>query len=390
MSLLSILIKIGADASGFVVGAKQVESSVNKLSNSINGRLKNQIAGAFGVTALVYFEKRVIEFASHINDLSDRVGVSTDALQEWSYAAKQNGADIDDVVGFFEKLGQARQKALGNNQESIASFKKLGVTLDDLKKKRLEDIGIGVGRTVMAGDAQNLGASLRDVGGRGATKLITTFKGDVEDLSKAARDAGAVIRNDTIQQLDDLGDAADNFAATLRGPMAQGLLFVVSGLNMLATGVKAIGAYFGQAAGKSPTKFGQVMNVIEAASPIQILMKSLFPAMTKTTAGLDVHEDQFSAFKKVFADAAEQEQKGQEAREAKRQALRSHYEEPTDSGAGHSEKMSVTAREQIGAYVGGANPLLQVAQRSEKHLEAIKKALLKTGAGDLSREDIYA
>lgn len=388
MSLLSILIKIGADASGFVVGAKQVESSVNKLSNSINGRLKNQIAGAFGVTALVYFEKRVIDFARNIETLSDQVGVSTDALQEWSYAAKQNGSDINQVVGFFEKLGVARQKAIGNNQESIASFKKLGITMDDLKKKRLEDIGVGIGRAYLKGDPQNLGGALREVGGRGATSMVATFKNDIEALSKSARDAGAVIKNDTIQQLDQLGDAADNFAATLRGPMAQGLLFVVSGLNMLATGMKAIGAYFGQAAGKSPTKFGQVMNVIEAASPIQILMKSLFPAMTKTTVGLDVHEDQFSAFKKVFADAAEQEEKGRQAREAKRKALR--IEEPTDSGAGRSEKMSVTAREQIGAYIGGANPLLQVAQRSEKHLEAIKKALLKTGAGDLSREDIYA
>ncbi len=245
MSLLSLLVKLSADGSGFNIVMKQAEGSVKKLSHEFNSELKRSIAEAFGVYALVEFTKKTIEFAAKISDLSERTGVSTDALQEWSYAAKQNGSDIDAVVGFFEKLGVARAKALGNNQESIASFERLGITLDDLKKKRLEDIGVGIGRTVLKGDPQNLGGALRDVGGRGATGLIATFKGDVEQLGKAARDAGVVIKEDTIDQLKELGDEFENFVAMLRGPMATGLIATISVLNMLVTGVKAIAAFFG-------------------------------------------------------------------------------------------------------------------------------------------------
>ncbi len=394
MATLSLRAILGMDGSGFFRTAKQAEGAVKSLSNQFNGNLKGAIAGAFGVGALLYYEKKVIEFASHINDLSDRVGVSTDALQEWSYAAKQNGSDIDDVVGFFEKLGQARQKALGNNQESIASFKKLGITLDDLKKKRLEDIGIGVGRTVMNGDPQSLGASLRDVGGRGATRLITTFKGDVEQLSKAAREAGAVIKNDTIQQLDDLGDALDNFKTILMGPMATGLLFVVDGLKMMATGVKAISVYLGakasewmnNARGNAAQNAGGGMAFNSGTA-----RTNKDPEMYSTSAGLKTNNDPaYQAFLKVFSDAAEQEEKARQDRAIKRASRNSGI--PTELGVGKSEKMSVTAREQIGAYIGGANPLLQVAQRSEKHLEAIKKALLQKNVGgfDGPNGDIYA
>lgn len=392
MAELRLLAWLGMDGSGFMRTAKQAEGAVKSLSNQFNGNLKGAIAGAFGVGALLYYEKKVIEFASHINDLSDRIGVSTDALQEWSYAAKQNGADIDDVVGFFEKLGQARQKALGNNQESIASFKKLGITLDDLKKKRLEDIGIGIGKKVMGGDAQNLGASLRDVGGRGATKLITTFKGDVEALSKAARDAGAVIKNDTIQRLDDLGDAMDNFAATLRGPMATALLFVVDTMNMLVTGVKAVAQFLGvlsTGGAKSSTAGKNVtFNGGTAYTPFGNNVTGQTVSATSNPED-DTFKKAKEAFSKVFADAAEQELKSQQDRAAKR-ALRQQVI-PTGLNAGKAEKMSVTAREQIGAYIGGANPLLQVAQRSEKHLEAIKKALMQKNVGgfDGSNGDIY-
>src|SRR5437867_3672000 len=41
------------------------------------------LAGAFAVTTIVAAGKHVIDYASHVSDLSERLRVSTDAIQEW-------------------------------------------------------------------------------------------------------------------------------------------------------------------------------------------------------------------------------------------------------------------------------------------------------------------
>lgn len=388
MAQLSLMARLGLDGSGYFLGMKRAEGSAKNLSHEFNSNLKGAIAGAFGTFALIEYTKKTIEFASHLNDLSDRTDVSTDALQEWGFAAKQNGSNIDEVVSFFEKLGAAREKALGGSQQDIAWFKKLGVATDDLKKKRLEGIGLQVGKTIQNGDVQNLIGALKGVGGKGAGALVPTFKSDLEEMAKAAREAGAIMKLETIEKLDAFGDELDVLAMRLRGPFADAITSVLRAGNIMVTGVKAIMAYLGQAAGDGKSTPRKIIDVIGAMSPLGVAARMFTPLRDDSITRKK--EDPFEAFKKVFSDAAEQEISDQQEIERRRK-LRLEARTAATSSLGHSEKMSVTAREQIGAYISGANPLLQTAQRSEKHLESIKKALLQKNVGGFQNsEDIYA
>ncbi len=379
MATLSLMARIGLDGSGYFLGMKKAEGAAKNLSRELNGNLKGSIAAAFGTAAIVEYTRRTIEFASHLQDMSDRVDVSTDALQEWGFAAKQNGSDIDEVVGFFEKLGQAREKALSGNAEAIASFKKLGVATGDLKKKRVEDIGLQVGKTIQNGDVQNLIGALKSVGGKGAGALVPTFKSDLESMAADARRVGAVMRLESIEKLKSLGDQFDILAMRLRGPFADAISTTLSVFKMLGTGVAAISQFIGVmsvSSGKDATAGkGMSFSGGTAFTPFGKNVSSTQVSPSQNPKGK--WDEAMEAFNKVFKDAAEQEIKDDEEMRRRAKLRAQARGEATAAGAGHPDKPSVNSLQQIGAYIGGANPMLQTAQKSEKHLEIIKQTLIK-------------
>ena len=153
--------KYFVDATGFKAGIKQVESASKGLSRDLNGNLKGAIAGAFGTATIVAAGKATMDYAGQIADLSERLGVSTDALQEMDFAARLTGTNLEAFTGFLEKLSASREEALQGNDELRDSFARLGVSLEDLRTKRLEDLTRQIGRAIQGGDVQQLMPALK-------------------------------------------------------------------------------------------------------------------------------------------------------------------------------------------------------------------------------------
>lgn len=231
MAFLSIMARFGMDATGFKAGIKQVESASKGLSRDLNSNLKGAIAGAFGTAAIVAAGKATLDYAGQIADLSERLGVSTDALQEFDFAARLSGTNLETFTGFLEKLSVSREEALQGNDELRESFARLGVSLEDLRTKRLEEITRQIGRAVQGGDVQQLMPSLKGVGGRGAGALVPTFRMGLEDAAQQARSVGAIISPEDIAALDEIGDRFTVLAKIIQGPMANAILFLVDGVQ---------------------------------------------------------------------------------------------------------------------------------------------------------------
>ena len=87
------------------------------------------------------------------------------------------------------------------NTDLTQSFKNFGITLDDLKNKRLEDLASQIAQAFKAGDPQKLIADLRDVGGRGAGEMVAAFRSGLKDFMDDAREMGIIIGKDTIDGL---------------------------------------------------------------------------------------------------------------------------------------------------------------------------------------------
>ena len=92
----------------------QAISTESSALPALFGQIAVAAAGAFTVQQVISFGVGVIETASHIGDMSAKLGVSAEALQRFGYAAEQSGASIDTI----EVAISAMNKKLAEGSDS--------------------------------------------------------------------------------------------------------------------------------------------------------------------------------------------------------------------------------------------------------------------------------
>jgi hypothetical protein len=214
MAIFSLIAKLGLDGTNFESGLKKSQSLAKGVGKEITGTL----AAMFAVDKIVQFGIAAIEAAGQINDLSSRLGVSTDFLQEMKYAAEQSGASLDDVAGAVEKLAIARMKALAGDEATIENFRKMGISMKTIKDLEASGLFMETGKLFAQGiDPQKLIGPFRELAGKGAGALIPAMVQGIAESAQQARDLGLVIDTDVIDALDDVADRMDTLKSMLMG-----------------------------------------------------------------------------------------------------------------------------------------------------------------------------
>ena len=261
MNFLNLKAVLSLNGSGFALGLKRAESASKQFAKEIKG----EFARAFGTAAIIAYGAKVVNMADNIIDLSDRLGISTKALQEWGYAAKKSGSDIEAVTRFLEQLAVAREKALGGDKGSLESFSKLGVSQSDLESLSLDEISRKIAGTVKGGNIQELIGSLKDVGGRSAGELVAAMK-SLDDLSKSA----PIISDESLEKLKLMKTEALGLADIFAGPVADGIgLFadaIRNAFSVFKVGAGGAAAFLGALSGGASLKEAgkAAMDVLDA------------------------------------------------------------------------------------------------------------------------------
>jgi len=125
--------QLSLDQSQFAAGLNKATANLNAFATGQISAVKGQLAAAFTVGAITTLVSDVVKLGSHFNDLSIRTGISSEELQKLGFAAKLNGATIDDVVGAFQKLSINMAAAKEKGGEAREAFARLGVSLSDLQ-----------------------------------------------------------------------------------------------------------------------------------------------------------------------------------------------------------------------------------------------------------------
>jgi hypothetical protein len=224
MGFLSLIARLSLNASGFESGLKRSQSLATRWSRDVSSNVKGQLAAAFGAGAVLAATKNAIDYAGKINDISSSLGVGTDALQEFDFAATQNGAHLEDFVGVMRKLAIARQNAIDKPEGDLAEdFHKLGVSIDDLKSKRLEDLVKQIGTAFKdARDPQQLLDAGLATMGRGALSVLPAMRNGLDEAAESAHNLGLVISESAIEKLDELGDRFDVMKGKMRSALGEG------------------------------------------------------------------------------------------------------------------------------------------------------------------------
>lgn len=225
-----ILIKMGVDASKFEHDLRHIKEQVRDWAKEQTRLITGPLADLAGIEGIKTAYEQTVEYADKVMDLSHRLGISTDAIQVWDFALKKNGGTIESAAAFFEKLAASRDKALQGGTEGAAMsdhFKELGVSIDDLKNKRIEDIAEQIGEVFKAGDPQKLIGSLKEIGGKGAGDVVATLRDGIAEAREEAERLGIVISKDVLSELKEAGERASIMGEQLRAGLAPAFAWMI-------------------------------------------------------------------------------------------------------------------------------------------------------------------
>lgn len=216
MGLMSFFVRLGLDATQFKSGLQTAQSAGQKFARDVRRDVGSALAGVFAVDKIAEYGKATIDLAGKITDLSTKLGVSAEFLQEMGHAAQMGGTDLDTFASSLEKLATSRQKALSGDVGLVESFKKLGVTFEDIKSMRIEDLFVKIGSAFEGGiNPQQLIGPLKEIAGKGAGALIPAMADGLAQAAENAKQLNLILSNDTVAALDDVGDRMSVMNQTL-------------------------------------------------------------------------------------------------------------------------------------------------------------------------------
>lgn len=132
--------------------------------------------------------------AERLNELavrSNQFGSSTKSIQEWSYFMQKGGLEYDQVIDGFQTLQERMIEASAEPGEMRDNFKKLGISLNDLKKGNVDEVLAKITNNVhmLGSEAEITKWGLDMLGGEGGKMLAQAAKGGTKGFQEAQKEA---------------------------------------------------------------------------------------------------------------------------------------------------------------------------------------------------------
>lgn len=191
-------------------------------------------------TEIVQATGAVAEYGDNIDKMSQKMGISAEAYQEWDAIMQHSGTSIEALKPSMKTLATQAEK--GNE-----AFQKLGISQSDVKNLSQEDLfaktiaGLqnmeeGTERTYLAG--QLLGKGATELGA-----LLNTSAEDTEAMRKRVHELGGVLSNDAVKaaaayqdQLQDMQTAFSGLQRNLLANFMPSITTVMGGLTDIFSG----------------------------------------------------------------------------------------------------------------------------------------------------------
>jgi hypothetical protein len=142
MGILSILFKIGVDATKFETDLKRVQGLGEKFGNSFKSAITSKLGQALTVGAVLGFSKSVMDAADQVKDLSEQLNITTNDVQRLQILSSETGITFDQFAKILEKTAKARIEATSGDETQIRRMKALGASMSDLTDDQIQNIDL--------------------------------------------------------------------------------------------------------------------------------------------------------------------------------------------------------------------------------------------------------
>lgn len=248
----------------------EADSFAEKLGKGISTAAKWSAAIVTGATTavggMVAFATHSAKAADEIDKMSQKLGLSREAYQEWDYVLSQAGVDINSMETGMKTLTNKIDDAKNGSESATEMFNKLGISMTDLQTKSREDIF----EQVITGfqnmeDSTSRAALANDLFGKSGQNLTPLFNETAkatEGLIKKSHELGMIMSDEAIDAGVSLTDTMDT----------------------LKRSFEAVGANLGTALAPLVEDFANM--IIDAMPTIQGMVEELSPVIEAMFEGL--------------------------------------------------------------------------------------------------------
>lgn len=248
MDVLTLRGVLTLDKSEYDRGLETAEEGARSFGGRFSKAAKvgAAAAAAIGVAAgyagkkIVDGAKQVAEYGDHVDKMSQKIGISTDAYQKWNYVMQLSDVNIDSLKMGMKTLSQQAEKnsdsfqELGISQEEVASLNK--EQLFERTIKGLSEMEDSTERTALA--SKLLGRAGADM-----APLLNQGSDAIEEQMEIAEKYGMVMPEETVKasaafqdSLTTLQMTAQGLKNRLLGEFLPAMTKVTDGLALMFTG----------------------------------------------------------------------------------------------------------------------------------------------------------
>ena len=273
--LMDLFITIGVedDASNKIAGiTKNIGSGLAKAAKIGVAAVAAVGTGAVALgTAFANGAMQVAAYGDNIDKMSQKMGLSAEAYQEWDFILQHSGASIDSMQRGMMTLTQAAENGsdafaeLGLSQEDIAGMsqdKLFAATISGLQG--IEDEGQ---RAVLA--QKLLGASAKELG-----PLLNTSAEDTEAMRQQVHELGGVMSDEAVKASAQFQDSLQNMKTALNGVKMNMMTQFLPSMSKVTDGLAKL--FSGDSGGINMITEG----IKEFTSQIQAIVPDLIEAAT--------------------------------------------------------------------------------------------------------------
>ncbi len=238
---VDLLMKTGSFETDAGRAAKIAEKRAREIDRAFAGAMssvKNNIIGVgvalIGINSFVALAQKgfavliaSIDNADKVNELSTRLGISTEKLSAWGYAAKQSGSDLDSLGAAIPKLSKNIAGAADATSSAGRLFAALGVEVTDAngKLRDVEDVLPEISDRFKAltndTEKQALATELFGKSGAGMIEFLELGADGMKALTDRAAELGITISGETAAGADAFNDKLSELKAVSEGLTAQ-------------------------------------------------------------------------------------------------------------------------------------------------------------------------
>lgn len=226
--------KISKNTDKFREKTAKLRSGIKKAS-AVIGALGSAVGLVGG--ALVRGANQVAEIGDRIDKMSQKIGMSRKAFQEWDYIMSQNGGNVESLQMGFKTLVTQIEGVQKGSKDSTKAFKDLGVRVKDNNGnfRSADDIFNDTIRSLqkMENPTQKMILANR-LFGRSAAELRPLLNQEaqaVDDLRKKANAMGLIISDKDIDNSVKFKDTMDTFTRFFQAKFATSMMQLMPELS---------------------------------------------------------------------------------------------------------------------------------------------------------------